>query len=77
MLSGRSRTGGHLCRRESRSEVGPNGAGLPTWPAFTTTTTALQLTTAGNGVGTGTDVDAEHNCSAFWEPLFASTGLLQ
>jgi para-nitrobenzyl esterase len=54
----------------------PNGTGLPNWPAFTTTSSALQLTTAGSGVGTGVDVDAEHNCSTFWEPLFASTGLL-
>jgi para-nitrobenzyl esterase len=49
----------------------PNGNGLPNWPAYTTTTSPLQLIP--NAIATGTNVDLEHNCSSFWNPLGLGT----
>jgi len=59
----------------------PNGSGLPNWPTFKAGTDVMQLNNGAAGtptaLGAGTvDFDAEHNCSSFWEPLFAPTGLL-
>ena len=57
----------------------PNASGLPAWSPYTTVngTQAQQLNSGTNGVGPGVSVDAEHNCSTFWEPIYSSVpGLL-
>ncbi len=47
----------------------PNGAGLPSWPAYHAPTDVLQLAPS---IGTGVDVSAEHKCG-FWNSLGLAT----
>jgi para-nitrobenzyl esterase len=51
----------------------PNGNGLPNWPAYTTSTTALQLAPT---IQTGVDVNLEHKC-AFWNSFGLATSLVR
>jgi para-nitrobenzyl esterase len=54
----------------------PNGPGLPAWPAYKAPTDALQFGgPAANQTATA-NVDAEHNCSTFWVPIYGPAGVL-
>jgi len=49
----------------------PNGNGLPTWPVYTTPTSALQLAPT---IQTGVDVNLEHKCP-FWNSFGLATSM--